>query len=203
MLKSPILAIFRGINIEHVKSLAQCCINAGIDTVEVTMNTEHVEKIIKEFIKVSDGRLKVGAGTVLSIKDYQEAIQAGAQFIVTPVVNLEVIKECRSKDIPVFPGALTPTEVWQAWEAGATMVKVFPAGAFGPKYLKDLHGPLDKIKLMAVGGVNAENILEYFKNGAEAVAVGGSIFSKKRLDNGQFDLIEEDLKSLVEILTKL
>ena len=200
MLKTPILAIFRGITEEQVEALATCCINANIDTLEVTMNTDNVENIIKKFIDVSNGKLTVGAGTMLSLEDYQKAISAGAEFIVTPVVNIDVIKQCVRNNIPVFPGALTPTEVWQAWEAGATMVKVFPAGAFGPKYLKNLHGPLDKIKLMAVEGVNASTLQDYFNNGASAVAIGGSIFSRDRLQNNQYELIEKELKELVDLL---
>jgi 2-dehydro-3-deoxyphosphogluconate aldolase/(4S)-4-hydroxy-2-oxoglutarate aldolase len=200
MLKTPILAIFRGITKEQVEALATCCINTNIDTLEVTMNTPNVENIIKKFIEVSEGKLTIGAGTILSLKDYQKAISAGAKFIVTPVVNLEVIKKCKNVGIPVFPGALTPTEVWQAWEAGATMVKVFPAGALGPKYLKTLHGPLDGIKLMPVGGVNTNTLQDYFYNGASAVAIGGSIFSKERLQNNQYLLIEKELKKLTSLL---
>ncbi|MBN1117926.1 MAG: bifunctional 4-hydroxy-2-oxoglutarate aldolase/2-dehydro-3-deoxy-phosphogluconate aldolase [Bacteroidales bacterium] len=197
MLSTPILAIFRGIGIEHVQSLVKSCIDAGLDSIEVTMNTENASSIIEEFKQISGNRLQVGAGTVLSESDLANALSAGAEFIVTPVVNKNVIVTCRDKNIPVFPGALTPTEIWEAWQYGAEMVKVFPAGVFGPKYLKDLHGPLNEVKLMAVGGVNSETIVDYFKAGASAVAIGGSIFSKERLEKKQFNLITEDLKNLV------
>lgn len=203
MLNIPILAIFRGISMEHVAPLVNCCINAGIDTVEITMNTENASKLIQEFIKYGEGKLTVGAGTVLNISQLNDALKAGAKFIVTPVVNPEVISTCVNSGIPIFPGALTPTEVFQAWNAGATMVKIFPAGVFGPPYLKSLKGPLDQIKLMAVGGVNKNTIVDFFKNGASAVAIGGSIFSKERLEANQFTVIEQELKNLVTQIISL
>lgn len=197
MLKTPILAIFRGIKPEHVENLALSCISAGIDTLEVTMNTPGAPGLIQSFNQCAQGKLIVGAGTILNESDFELAVQAGAAFIVTPVVNKEIIRNCFISQIPVFPGALTPTEVWDAWDAGATMVKVFPAGIFGPGYLKELHGPFNNVKLMAVGGVNTNNIADYFKNGASAVAVGGSIFSAERLQNKEYELITNDLKVLV------
>lgn len=197
MLNIPILAIFRGINMKDVKPLVECCINSGIDTVEITMNTENASELIHAFIELSNKRLTVGAGTVLNTEQLDEALQAEARFVVTPIVNIDVIRNCTQNKIPVFPGALTPTEVFQAWNAGATMVKVFPASAFGPSYLKSLKGPLDQVKLMAVGGVNSNTITDFFKNGASAVAVGGSIFSKERIIQKKFIQIEQDLKNLV------
>lgn len=197
MLKTPILAIFRGIELIHVESIVQSCINAGIDTVEITMNTNNAAKLIEEFIDCSKGKLIVGAGTVLTNKQLDVALDAGATFAVTPVVNMEVIQKCSKDGIPVFPGAFTPTEVWQAWDAGATMVKLFPSSVVGAEYIKMLKGPLDKIKIMAVGGVNANTIRSYFKNGADAVAIGGSIFSTDRLSNKEYVVIERELKDLI------
>jgi 2-dehydro-3-deoxyphosphogluconate aldolase/(4S)-4-hydroxy-2-oxoglutarate aldolase len=199
MLINPILAILRGIEEKHVPRLAKSFINASIDTVEITMNTPNAPDLIRKMIHTSENRLTVGAGTVLTLKDLDMALNAGSKFIVTPVVNTEVIKACVQKGIQVFPGALTPTEVWEAWNAGATMVKVFPASMFGPTYFKELRGPFNNIKLMAVGGVKPDNINEYFSCGAQAVAIGGSIFSKERLDKDNYSEIENDLFELVKI----
>lgn len=202
MLKIPVLAILRGVEERHLSGLAKTFINSSVDSVEITMNTTRAAYLIQRLIEISENKLSVGAGTVLTLKDLDEALNAGSEFIVTPVVNTDVIKACVDRGVPVFPGALTPTEVWQAWEAGATMVKVFPAGVFGPSYFKELNGPLNKIKLMAVGGVKPQNIKEYFTCGASAVAVGGSIFSKERLENNSYFDIGADLKELINNITK-
>lgn len=202
MLKIPILAILRGIEEIHINQLVNCFLEASIDTIEITMNTPFAPRLIQRTIEVSENRLTIGAGTVLTLKELHEAISAGSKFIVTPVVDSEIIKKCTDRGIPVYPGALTPTEVWQAWNAGATMVKVFPASMFGPNYFKELRGPFNSIKLMAVGGVKPQNIAEYFNCGANAVAVGGSIFSKERLGNNKFADITADLKELVRNIQK-
>ncbi len=197
MLKTPVLVILRGIKIEHIAPIAKCLVGAKIDTVEITMNTENAAELITEMKKQFPEKLSVGAGTVLTLTDLDEALSAGAEFIVTPVINPDVLKACKEKSIPFYPGAYTPTEVWTECQYCAEMVKVFPADLGGPKYFKTLKGPLNKIKLMAVNGVNVSNISEYFENGADAVAIGGSIFSKERLDSGNYSAITEDLKEIV------
>ena len=202
MLKTPVLVILRGIQESHLPGLMQSLINASIDTVEITMNTPNAEVLIQRLSELSNNRLSVGAGTVLTPAQLDKALYAGSEFIVTPVVNTEVIAKCVDRGVPIFPGAFTPTEVWQAWNAGATMVKVFPAGAFGPKYLKELKGPLNDIKLMAVSGVKPQNAKEFFLNGASAVAVGGSIFSIERLKNEDYPAIENELKELINNISQ-
>jgi len=149
----PLMGIIRGVGLDEIESLMEAVIAAGLETVEVTMNTPGVADIISKAGAVSAGRASIGAGTVLSVDDLEKALEAGADFIVMPVLKKEVVCVCVERKIPVFPGALTPQEVFDAHEAGAVMVKVFPLGVFGPRYIKDLKGPFDKIKLMAVGGV--------------------------------------------------
>lgn len=200
MLNTPILAILRGTSEDELIKLLGSFAISGIDTLEITMNTKDAKNLIERAIEVSDSNITVGAGTVTNRSELDIALNAGAQFIVTPVVNKDVIKACVNSQIPVIPGALTPTEIFTAWELGAYMVKVFPASVFGPKYFKDMLGPLDKIKLMAVGGVNDENISEYFKAGAAAVAIGGSLMSKDRLENNQYNLIEKDVGKLIQAI---
>jgi 2-dehydro-3-deoxyphosphogluconate aldolase/(4S)-4-hydroxy-2-oxoglutarate aldolase len=132
-------------------------------------------------VNAAKGRFRVGAGTVLSMDELRRALDSGASFIVMPTLVQDVTVYCAKHDIPVFPGALTPQEIFHAWNAGATMVKVFPANVFGPSYFRDLKGPFGDVPLLACGGVTAENIGEFFKNGAKAASFGASIFKREWL----------------------
>jgi 2-dehydro-3-deoxyphosphogluconate aldolase / (4S)-4-hydroxy-2-oxoglutarate aldolase len=194
----PIVGILRGITEKHIEELTHSIISSGLKTVEITMNTKNATRLIKLMKNYTGNKLSVGAGTVLNLSELHEALNAGAEFIVTPSVVEEVIGYCKTNRIPVFPGALTPTEIHNAWQLGATMVKVFPASLFGPKYFRELKGPFDNIQLMAVGGVSDETITDFFKMGASAVAFGASIFTKENLENQNFSKIEENIKSLIE-----
>ena len=196
------MGILRGIQLEDAKPLAEAVMAAGLKTIEVTMNTPAASEIIGEMVKVSSGGLTIGAGTILSLEDLDEALKAGASFIVMPVCNEGIISACNERRIPVFPGALTPQEVVKAWDLGASMVKIFPSGLFGPKYFKELKAPLDKIEIMAVGGVRLDNISEYFSYGASAVAFGASVFKKELLDKKDFDAVGNTVRSYVEEVKK-
>ncbi len=193
----PIIGILRGIDESVVIPLADTIISSGLKTIEITMNTPGADKLLYQLNKHTGDRLAIGAGTVVSMKDLQKALTAGASFIVTPCIIDEVINYCVKNTIPVFPGALTPTEVHKAWHMGASMVKVFPASVYGPGYFKDLRGPFDDIKTIAVGGVNADNIAEYFENGASGVAFGASIFKRGWIEEEKFENIENAIKSLI------
>ena len=184
--KLPLMGIVRGLKLEDVQPLMVLSMKAGLGTIEITMNTPEASKLIARMRKISAGKIMVGAGTVLSESDLKTALDAGATFIVMPVFDEMIVKSCIEKNVPVFPGALTPQEVFRAHEAGATMIKIFPSSAFGPGYMKALKGPFDGIKLMAVGGVNLENIAEYFSSGADAVAFGASVFKKRWLESKDF-----------------
>jgi len=197
MLTTPVMAILRGVEENHLKPLIDVFLNVKIDTVEITMNTDNAPSLLYALKRQAANKLHIGAGTVTDLTRLKEAIDAGAEYIVTPVVNQDVITECVKRKIPVFLGALTPTEIWKAWKLGAKMVKVFPAGLFGPKYFSDIKGPFNDIKLMAVGGVKPENVESFFKCGASAVAIGGSILSKEQLNKGDYKEIESYLISLI------
>jgi 2-dehydro-3-deoxyphosphogluconate aldolase/(4S)-4-hydroxy-2-oxoglutarate aldolase len=134
---------------------------------------------------------------VLGLDDLEQALEAGATFVVMPVLVPEVVKRCGDRGIPVFPGALTPQEIFQAWRAGATMVKVFPASSFGPAYLKEIKGPFADVELLACGGVSADNMAAYFASGASAVAFGGSVFRSDWLSQRRFDRITDEVRKLV------
>ncbi len=191
------MGILRGIASADVEPLTETVIGCGLQTIEVTMNTSGAGKLIAEMARTAKGRLTVGAGTVLDEDSLKEAVDSGAAFIVTPVCDEKVIAAARKRNLPVFPGALTPTEAYKCWQSGATMVKIFPASCFGPKYFRELKGPFADIKLMAVGGVRADNVKEFFSSGADAVAVGASIFNKELLRQKNFGRIQENLSALV------
>jgi len=189
-----ILGIIRGATKENIIPVIEAALSGGIKHIEITLNSPDA----LEQIKTASRKYEVGAGTVLSIKDAESAVKAGAKFIVSPIADPETIKFCLKNKIPIYPGALTPSEVYRAWELGATMVKVFPVKLVGgPEYIKELKGPFNDIKLLACAGVNAQNIKEYFAAGANAVAVGGSIFNKKLMDEGHYSEIEKRVRQLV------
>ena len=158
------------------------------------MNSPSAVEAIAAAIEEGGDELQVGAGTVCTLEDLDQALGAGASFIVTPIVSVEVISACCERGVPVMAGALTPSEIYQAWSLGAEMVKVFPANHFGPGYLKDLRGPLPDIRLMPTGGVNAETLGEFYSAGAAAFGVGGSLFSSQAIAG---ETVEEAARSLV------
>ncbi len=193
----PIMGILRDVNQATIEPLTKSIISSGLKTVEITMNTSRAEKLIRKMERVAKGHLAIGAGTVLTMKDLHSALDAGAEFIVMPMLVEEIVKYCVRKSIPVFPGAMSPQEIYNAWNAGATMVKIFPAKFFGPSYIKEIKTPLKDIKLLACGGVTPDNIQLFFSCGASAVAFGSSIFKKEWLERKEFYRIEEVLKELI------
>ncbi len=193
----PLLAILRGVTEKNLQPLVEVFLNTNICFLEITMNTIGAAGLIKQIIPLTQGKIKVGAGTVLNLNDLGNALAVGAEFIVTPSVQDDVIRKCVSDNVPVIPGALTPTEIHKAWDLGASMVKVFPASVLGPGYMKAIKGPFNHIKLMAVGGIGEDNISEFFKNGADAIGFGGSILKEKWLAEKKYEIIEEKIHSLI------
>jgi 2-dehydro-3-deoxyphosphogluconate aldolase / (4S)-4-hydroxy-2-oxoglutarate aldolase len=197
----PLMGILRGITPHQIEPLAEAVVAAGLETIEITMNTAGAPALIRHLLDVAAGRLQVGAGTVMTLDQLEAATGAGASFIVMPTLIPEVVSACVARSIPVFPGALTPQEIFMAWQAGATMVKVFPSNLFGPSYFKDLRGPFDDIKLLACGGVRAGNVAEFFSAGANGASFGGSIF-EKGLETGDFEDIRQSVGRLVSALPR-
>lgn len=198
--KRPLLGILRGITPPELRPLFETIAASGLQSVEITMNTEGAARLIKDAVKHYGKQLMIGAGTVLTLKDLQAALRAGATFIVSPVVVPSVIKYCARHKVPVFPGALAPQDIYEAWQAGATMVKVFPAGCFGPDYFKEIKGPFPQIELLACGGVRPENMPAYFKNGASAIAVGSDIFRRDWIAAKKFHLIRNKVQAYLQAL---
>jgi len=196
--KLPILGILRCSANAPVEDLVEAVVSSGLETIEIAMNSGDAANLIRRAVKASGKRLMIGAGTVLTTDILKEALDAGAGFIVIPTLVKDVIDSCVKRKIPVFPGAFTPQEVYNAWNAGAAMVKVFPAAMFGPAYIKELKAPFDKIELLACGGITPDNIKPYFQNGASAVAFGGSVFKKEWLEKRDFESIRHSIKNLID-----
>jgi len=196
----PLLGIVRGISLSEVEPVLESAIAGGLETIEITMNTEDAPKLIERAVAIAAGRLAVGAGTVLNSGDLETALSAGATFIVSPTRVDEVMATCVEREIPVFPGALTPQEIHEAWKAGASMVKVFPAKFFGPSYFDEIKGPFENVLLLACGGISPATLGDFARGGADAFAVGGSVFDPIRIREGKFAQIESDIRSLVESL---
>jgi 2-dehydro-3-deoxyphosphogluconate aldolase/(4S)-4-hydroxy-2-oxoglutarate aldolase len=171
-----------------------------VKAIEITMTTPRALEVIAAMSKTKSADSLIGAGTVLDPETTAQAIHAGADFIVSPITNFEMIQACRRYDTFVAPGAFTPTEIVAAWEAGADVVKVFPATSVGPKYFKDIKGPLPQVRLMPTGGVSIENAREFIDNGACCVAIGTALLDKKAIDTGKWDVLTQKAKALVDSL---
>ena len=193
----PILGILRGVAAKDIVALTETIIASGLKTIEITMNTENAANLIREAVKIAQKRLMIGAGTVLDMESLKNALKAGATFIVMPTLIEDVTAYCVKHKIPVFPGALTPQEIYMAHQSGATMVKVFPAGFFGAAYFKEIKGPFSEIELLACSGVTPENLGDYFASGAGAVAFGASVFRKEWIAKKDFTSIQSAIKKLV------
>ncbi len=198
MIDGGVVAIVR---VESARQAIEVCgaiARGGIKPIEVTMTVPGAIDVIKEFKSAMKDKVLVGAGTVLDPETARAVILAGAEFIVTPTLNLRVIEMCRRYGKIIIAGAFSPTEILTAWEAGADIVKVFPATVGGPQYLQDIRGPLPQIKLVPTGGVDLENTPDFIQAGAVAVAVGASLVDKTALSEGRYDLITEKAKRFIE-----
>jgi len=191
----PVVGIIRGMSMQEVMDILPLYVNAGFTTIEFTLNTPDVISIIQAAQHEYNGRLNIGAGTVCDRNDLDKALKAGAQFIVAPIVNEEVMKECVELSIPVFPGAYTATEIYKAWSLGAEMVKVFPATSLGPSYIKDIKAPFNQIKLMPVGGIDLQNCLDFMKAGSDGLGVGSQLFNKKMIQDKNWTLLAEQFEA--------
>lgn len=197
--KAPLVGIMRGWDMEKILKVAQVYQEVGLTTLEVTMNTLNASKIISTLRK-DFPELNIGAGTVCTQNDLQIALEAGSQFIVTPILDEDVITSCVAQNIPIFPGAFTPTEIYRAWSLGASAVKIFPATQLGPQYIKDILAPLNEIKLMPTGGVSMENIKSFFKAGVYGVGLGSSLFPRELIVNSDYEGLQKHFECFKQIL---
>ncbi len=196
--QKPLMGILRGVTGAQLGPTLASAIAAGLETLEITMNTAGAADLISQARCEAAGDLEIGAGTVLTLESLEAALAAGAGFIVMPTLVEDVVAECVRRDVPVFPGALTPQEIHAAWRAGATMVKVFPAKFFGPEYFREVKGPFDDVLLLACGGVSATSLRDYAACGADAYAFGASVFNLSWIEAGDFDRVEAGARALVD-----
>lgn len=199
--KTPIVGIIRNISMEDVVKILPIYREAGLTTVEITMNTPDATEMIRYALENEGEGLNIGAGTVCTKDDLDQALEAGAQFIVTPIINKKVIKSCVKKNIPIFPGAFTPTEIYNAWTLGAGMVKIYPATSLGPEYIKDLKAPMNQLKLLPTGGVGLENMSAFLKAGANGLGIGGQLFDKKLIQEQNWEGLKAHFRQFVQKLS--
>lgn len=198
-----IVAIIRGFEPDVCLKLAEAYYKGGIELVEVTFNQKDPDSwkdtasAIKSISNRFAGVMKVGAGTVLTEEQLTICEDAGGEFMVTPNVNTSLIKRCVSDGLMAMPGAMTPSEAVEAFNAGASYVKIFPAGVLGPAYIKALRAPLSHIPFLAVGGIGPNNIADFIKAGCVGAGVGGNLTNKEWIAAGQWDKITEVARSLV------
>jgi 2-dehydro-3-deoxyphosphogluconate aldolase/(4S)-4-hydroxy-2-oxoglutarate aldolase len=196
--KMPIVGIMRNLPSQHVEKIAEVFCQSGLTCLEIAMNSPDAEQHIAQLVSLYGDKLNIGAGTVCSMNDLEKAIAAHAQFIVTPVINEEVIKACVEAKIPIFPGAYTPSEIYKAWALGATMIKLFPAGDLKPGYIKEVLAPLDFVSIMPTGGINLDNFTAYLTIGAKGVGVGSHLFPKEVVNRQDWDALLEVQLSFVK-----
>jgi len=196
----PIVGIVRGIGMEDFKHILPIYVQAGLTTVEVTMNTFDVESLIRYAVEEYSGILNVGAGTVCNTDDLDRALDFGAQFIVTPLINEMVINTCVDKNIVIFPGALTPTEIYRAWSLGANVVKVFPAGYMEASYLREIKAPLNNVKLLPTGGISLHNMQSFLDVGVEGFGIGSPLFDKELIKSKDWKGLGKHFESYVRLI---
>lgn len=205
--KSGIIAILRGLSEENIFSTVEAILRGGINCIEVTLVPENEEKTAQslEFIrKIAHKYQKdvlIGAGTVVTPGNVRKAVEAGAEYIVSPNTDNEVIRKTKDLDKISIPGAATPSEMMEARHAGADLIKFFPAAKLGAGYLKAVQGPLGEIPVLAVGGVNTENAEKFLQAGADGIGVGGGIVDFDAVDAGNFDEIENRAGELKKIVS--
>jgi 2-dehydro-3-deoxyphosphogluconate aldolase / (4S)-4-hydroxy-2-oxoglutarate aldolase len=197
-----VVAIIRGAEPEQVLSIVQALYDGGVRLVEVTLNSKKALEMISNIRSTYDGRMLVGAGTVLNAEEAREALQAGARFIISPTLDKNTIEATKKADSVSIPGAFSPTEILNAYLWGADIVKVFPATA-GPDYIKDIRGPLGHIPLMPTGGVSLENIAAFRKAGAVAFGIGSALVNTKKLNSPQsLEQISQNAQQFVSALNE-
>lgn len=201
LLTHKIVAILRGIEDVRADDTARALIDGGIRMMEITMNTDGAAAMICRWREKFGGEARIGAGTVIDLKKAEEAVAAGAQFLISPNLDEEVIAYGRERGISVWPGVMTPTEIVKAVKAGAEAVKLFPMGTLGTGYLKEIRGPLNDVPILATGGVDLHNIHEYFEAGANAVGMGGKLVNMEWVKEGRFDLITDRARAFTEAVS--
>ncbi len=199
--KIGLVPVLRATSAKEALIIADAIIAGGVTVLEVTMTVPGAIQVIEQLVHHHGEKLLVGAGTVLDAETARSCLLAGAQFIVSPALDVRTIELCRRYSAPVMPGALTPTEIVTAWQAGADVVKVFPCSALGgAKYLKALQGPLPQIQLIPTGGVSLSTAAEFLSAGAFALGVGSDLVDAKAAAEGRTEIITENARKYIGIV---
>ena len=197
ILEKKAIAVIRMTDVARLTRVIAAIRAGGVECVEITMSVPGAMDVIKDVSRSIGDKALIGAGTVLDAETARQAIEAGAEFIVGPVLDLGVIEVANECGKVVIPGAFSPSEIVAAWQAGADIVKVFPATVLGPGYLKDLGGPLPQIRLCPSGGVTVENAGEWIKAGACCVGIGTDLLDKKAIAEDRYEVLTEKAQRLV------
>lgn len=201
MISEGLVPVIRVSSAQEAIDVADAIKEGGVTLIEITMSVQGAIDVIKELNQKYKDEIVLGAGTVLDPETGRAALLAGAQFIVSPTLNLDLIHLAHRYSAVVIPGTMTPTEILAAWNAGADMVKVFPAAQLGgPEYIKAIRGPLPQILLVPTGGVNLQNAGAFIKAGAAALGVGGELVDKKAIKEKKFDVITENARAFLKAI---
>jgi 2-dehydro-3-deoxyphosphogluconate aldolase/(4S)-4-hydroxy-2-oxoglutarate aldolase len=203
VLDCGIVAVVRSPDSRQLVEVARALADGGVTVVEITLSVPDALDVVRQVRQALGDRLLLGAGTVLDPETARAALLAGAEYIVSPTVNRDVIRLCQRYDKLVMPGAFTPTEVLTAWEAGADIVKVFPAEVVGPAFFKALRGPLPQVRLMPTGGVDLTTAAAFLKAGACCLGVGGQLVEPRAVAAGDFDRIRDLARQYVAIVRQV
>src|SRR5262245_38686210 len=192
-----VVAVIRLKDAARLRAVVDAMAEGGVRALGGTMRVPRAVELIGELAPALPDGFLLGAGTVTDADTARQVIDAGASFVVGPVFRADVIAVCHERDIPAMPGCFTPTEIFAAHECGADIVKVFPATALGPQFIKDVRAPLPHIKLMPTGGVTLDNAGDWIRAGAVAVGVGSALLDGKAIDQGAFDVITANARRVV------
>lgn len=191
ILDCGIVAVVRSPDSQQLVQVARALADGGVSTIEITMTVPNALEVLRQVRHALGDRILLGAGTVLDPETARAVLLAGAEYVVGPTLNLEVIRLCQRYDKLVMPGAFTPTEVLTAWEAGADIVKIFPADVVGPAFFKSIRGPLPQVRLMPTGGVDLSTAASFLKAGACCLGVGGQLVEPRAIAERNFERISE------------
>lgn len=192
-----VVAVIRLRDPAKLRAVVQALADGGVRAFEVTMTVPRAVDLIREIAPILPDGFLLGAGTVVDPQTAERVIDAGARFVVGPVFRPDVIRACHDRDVPAFPGCYTPTEILAAHECGADIVKVFPATALGPQFIKDVRGPLPNVRLMPTGGVTLENAGDWIRAGAVALGIGSALVDQSAIESDRFDVIATNARRVV------
>lgn len=200
--RTGVVAVIRADSSEQLIDVVNALNQGGLTCVEITMTTPNALKVIQSAGDEFKGKCVIGAGTVLDSESARAAILAGAEFVVSPVLDLPTITLCKRYGKVVIPGAFTPTEILTAWQAGADIVKVFPATKLGPEFFQDMRGPLPQVRLTPTGGITLKNVGDFIKAGAVCVGVGGAMVSKKAIDEHDYEALAANARAFLKAVSE-